>query len=706
MSQTAVATRRNHEVLFEPLRVGGATLQNRFVMCAMEGTNIIEGGQGFTFNEGARRFLLERARTGIGLMIPGMVLATYTGTEWLHEQEDLFMGPVKSLMDEIHRYGTKLFLQIGAGFGRVMSPVGPLDAIAKDPAKKAAAKAAGMDVDRIFESADANLPDVWDRDILTAQMSRRDIEQVVDSFGRTAALCRRAGIDGIEIHALHEGYLLDQFATAAMNHRTDEYGGSVENRARFATDIVRSIKAACGPDYPVSMRMSVESKMIDFNIGAVPGETYTEFGRGRDESVQIAHLLEDAGLDLLNADNGTYDSWYWAHPPVYMPLACNLDDVSYLKEHTGLPVVCAGRMEDPDIAAEAVSSGRIDAVGVARQFLADADYVGKVRDGAVEDIRPCIACHNGCFGVYHYKGLPVAQSETPLGRCAINPVAFQEEKYEIVPAARPKRIAVIGGGIGGMETARQAALRGHDVALHERSGRLGGVFTWAASPSFKEKDRMLIDWYVRQIEALPVTVHLNSEITSDDLAGIDANELVVATGARARDLPIPGIDGPHVMEAIDYLSGRPVTGPDVVVLGGGLTGCEIAYDLALKGLAPTIVEMQDDLLKVKNLSAANSNMLRDLIRSYRIGVEVNARATEISAHSVTISTPTGEQAVRADTVIVSAGYVPGAPLVEAAERLASSRSGKGPAVHVVGDAMAVGNLKDVIWRAYDVALEF
>lgn len=691
-----------YQPLFEPLQVGSLTLPNRFVMCAMEGTNIIEGLQKYEFNEHCRDYYIERARSGVGLMIPGMVPVRNLASskKWLYQEEKIFMGPVKDLLAEIHEYGSKVFLQIGAGMGRSMTAVEPLDSMVKSPVKRNLFKAIGVDFEQAFQGPDAELPNVWDPEIRARQMSTKDVERVIEGFGKSAELAKRAGFDGVEIHALHEGYLLDQFAISATNHRTDRFGGSLENRARFAVEIMHSIKQMCGQDFPVSMRLSVESKMIGFNVGAVPGEEHEEFGRTKEESVEIARMLAEAGLDLLDADNGTYDSWYWAHPPVYMPLACNLDSVSYLKEHTDLPVVCAGRMEVPDIAVEAVTSGKTDAVGIARQFLVDGQYVAKVREGDVLDIRPCIACHNGCFGVYRYKGLPAAQPETPLGRCAINPQTFNEQKYAITPVQSPKKITIIGGGIGGMEVARLAAQRGHKVDLYEASGELGGVFTAAAAPSFKEKDRMLLDWYRRQIASLDISVHLNHPVVGEDLAGLQADELVIATGASARSLPIPGIDQDHVFEAVEYLSGdAPQTFGNVVVMGGGLTGCEIAYDLALQGRTPIIVEMQDDILKVKELSAANSNMLRDLIRYHRIGVELNAKVTEIGANTITISSEDGKRTLPADSVIVSAGYVPGAPLVEAAERLAGDTH-----VHVVGDAMKVGNLKHVVWRAYDVAL--
>ena len=493
---------------------------------------------------------------------------------------------------------------------------------------------------------------------------------------------------------MHEGYLLDQFSMANMNHRTDEYGGSLENRLRFATDIIRAIKALCGKDYPVSVRYSVASKIRGFNQAALPGEAYTEFGRSMEESPAAARILQEAGADMLNADNGSYDSWFWAHPPMYMPMACNLPEVSYLKQFVDIPVICAGRMNDPDIAADAVRSGKVDGVGIARQLLCDPDWCDKVRDGELEDIRPCIACHNGCFPVTRYKGLSCGMVGH-MGRCALNPVTFREKELELKRAERKKKVAVVGGGIGGMEAARLLALRGHTVTLYEKGGELGGVFRAAAAPEFKEQDKKLIAWYIRQLKKLPVELRLNTTVTAEDLKAMDAEEIIVATGSKPRKLPIPGFDGPNAVEAVDYLLGNKPVGEKVVIIGGGLTGCEIAYDLALNGKKPVIVEMQDDILKIMGLSAANSNMLREIIRYYEIPVHVSTALREIREGEVLAKDENGEVLhIPADSVILSVGYVPDGDL------------GDGdPRVHVLGDAHKVGTLMSVIWEAYDIAYQ-
>lgn len=665
-----------YDALFTPMKIGGVTIKNRVILCAMGGTAPFDHF-GHKYNEKIRDYYIERCKGNVGLIIPG-VTAVRSEFGALYEARDVFLGPIKSLMDEIHSYGTKYFLQLGAGFGRSMFT---FPGMPEEMARK-------MNV-----APSDGLPNVWMPEVKHRGLTIEEIEDIIDAFGKTAALCKEAGIDGVEIHAVHEGYLLDQFAIENMNYRTDRYGGSLENRLRFATDIIKEIKKTCGKDYPVSVRYSVASKMRGFNQGALPGEAYKEFGRTMEESPAAARILEAAGADMLNADNGTYDSWYWAHPPVYMPLSCNLPEVAFIKNFVKIPVVCAGRMEDPETASKAVESGKIDGVGVARQFLADPLWLNKAKEGRVDDIKPCIACHNGCFAVTSYKGKPIAMFG--MARCAINPAAMEEKAYELKPAAVKKRVAVVGGGIGGMETARLLKLRGHEPVLFEKTGELGGVFIAAAAPDFKEKDKMLIDWYKKQLKDLNVEVRLNTEAGPEDLKGFD--EVVLATGAKPRKLPIAGLESNKVIEAIEYLRGYKESGKTAVIIGGGLTGCEIAYDLALKGKKAIIVEMQDDILKVDGLCAANSNFLREAIRYYGIDVYLENSLVKVTEDgdgvTVLIKDCSGKETeLKADSVIMSVGYVPDKTLSE-----------KLPDAKLIGDAKQVGNLKNVVFNAYDTA---
>ena len=310
-----------------------------------------------------------------------------------------------------------------------------------------------LNVDYITASASAT-PNRWYPECKSRPLTVEEIHEMVDAFAKTAKLLQDAGVDGVEIHAVHEGYLLDQFTLANMNYRTDEYGGSFENRYRFAVEIVQAIKAVCGKDFPVALRYSVVSKTKGFGQGAVPGEEFTEFGRDMAESERAIKYLEDAGYDMFDCDNGTYDAWYWAHPPVYMPENCNLPEVEHIKNFTTKPVVCAGKM-DPAKAAEEIAAGRLDAVGIARQNLVDPEWVNKILEDRVEDIKPCINCHNACFSFNKSEGTPNMQpmdDSLHLARCALTPSTMQHNKYKIVPTRKPKKVAIIGGGIAGLAT--------------------------------------------------------------------------------------------------------------------------------------------------------------------------------------------------------------------------------------------------------------
>ncbi|MBR4053296.1 MAG: FAD-dependent oxidoreductase [Clostridia bacterium] len=680
-----------YQALFTPWKIGNVEIKNRIVMCPMGGTSLFGWMEhtGNHFDKEAAAFFLEKAKNNVGLIIPGIapIKSTFMN-QWLYQNKKMF-AQLKDFMEEIHKTGAKLFIQITAGMGRSWAIPTPLVMIHNMPVVRDLIKPI---INVPYQSASpSELPSRWSEKVTCRPMTVKEIEEIVEAFAKTALMCKEAGVDGVEVHAVHEGYLLDQFTLKYTNHRTDEYGGSFENRYRFATDIVKAIKERCGADYPVSLRYSVESKVKDFCVGALPGETYTEIGRDMEESEKAAKYLQDAGYDMLNADNGTYDSWYWAHPPMYMPQNCNLADVAHIKKFVDIPVVCAGRME-PDVGAKAVEDGLIDAVGVARQFLADQEWVTKLLEDRMEDIRPCICCHNACINMAHYKGVANAQSiydASHIARCALDPRVMQSGKYSIKPAKKTKKIAVIGGGIGGMEAAILCAKRGHTVTLYEKSGVLGGVFIAAAAPSFKEKDKALIAWYNREIAKYPaIEVKLNTEVK--DVSSLNADEIIVATGAKARKLPVKGAE--QGIEAIDYLLGKRPVGDRVVVIGGGLTGCEIAYELSLAGKSPTIVEMQNDLIVSDKICLANTSYLRDYFTLHQTPVYLESRVTEIRKDGVTVQGKDGKTTeVPCDNVIVCAGYTP-APVTT-----------KG--VHVIGDASKVGSLRTVIWQAWDVAMK-
>ena len=681
---------QKYDALFTPWKVGNVEIKNRIVMCPMGGTSLFGWFEltGCKFDKEAAKLFLERAQNNVGLIIPGIapLRDTFWG-KWLWQNPKMFKD-LKEFMDQIHQTGAKLFIQLTAGMGRSWAITDMIAPLHKNKFTRALLKPV-LDTNHELASP-SPLPSRWDPEITTPEMTIEQIREIVEAFAKTAKLCKDAGVDGVEIHAVHEGYLLDQFTMEWTNHRTDEYGGSFENRYRFPVEIVRAIKNVCGEDFPVSLRYSVESKVKGFREGAVPGEEYTEVGRCMEESERAAKYLQDAGYDMLNADNGTYDSWYWAHPPMYMPQNCNLDDVAHIKKFVDIPVVCAGRME-PEDGAKAVAEGRIDAVGIARQFLTDPEWVTKLIEERTEDIKPCICCHSGCFNFSSSKGHANTQDLTDtmgLARCALNPKTMQSKKYHITPAKTAKKIAVIGGGIGGMESALVCAKRGHNVTLYEKSGALGGVFVAAAAPSFKEKDKALILWYKRELTKYPnIEVKLNTPVT--DVEALDADEVIVATGSEANRLPVPGFA--YGIQAVEYLLGNRPVGENVVIIGGGLTGCEIAYELHLQGKKPTIVEMQDDLITTKGICLANTSFLRDYFKANGVPVHLQTRVCEIRSDGITAADKDGNKfEIPADNVIVSVGYKP-SPIAK-----------KSKHVHIVGDANQVGNLRTVIWGAWDV----
>lgn len=685
-----------YESLFTPWKIKNCEIKNRIVMTSMGGTSIFGWMEPNHFDKEAANFLLERAKNNVGLILPGIApIRDILLGKWLYQGKGKFKK-LKEFMDEFHKTGAKMFVQLTAGFGRSLAIN---DIMVKALHNKALATVLkpALDVSYLTASASAT-PNRWQESCISRPLTQKEIHEMVEAFAKTAKLCMDAGVDGVEIHAVHEGYLLDQFTMKYTNQRTDEYGGSFENRYRFPVEIVKAIKKACGDDFPVSLRYSVVSKTKGFGKGALPGEDYVEVGRDMEESERAAKYLQDTGYDMLNCDNGTYDAWYWAHPGPYMPQNCNLEDVAHIKKFVDIPVVCAGRME-PDVGAEAIAEGKIDGLGVARQFLTDPAWVTKLMNDDIASIHPCICCHNACFDMASYKGDDgqlVGNDQTladnaGMARCALNPQTMQSKKYKIVKAARPKKIAVIGGGIGGMEVARVATLRGHKVTIYEKSNVLGGVFIAAAAPSFKEKDRDLIKWYEKEIKDLNIEVKFNTEVKPEDIAKLGADEVVVATGSKARKLRVPGAE--KGIEACEYLLGTKEVGNKVIVIGGGLSGCEIALDLYNKGKTPVIVEMKNDLVAMRGVCLANTSYLRDFFALNKVDVRLNTGLVEITDKGVKVKDlKTGKESeISGDSVIMSVGYIP-TPVAK-------------DGVKLVGDCNGIGNLRTVIWRAWDVAMK-
>ena len=691
-----------YSALFTPWKIGNVEIKNRIVQCSMGGTSLFGWLEPCHFDKEAANFLLNRAQDGVGLVLPGMQCVRDTmGRRWLWQNKKMFKE-LADYMVEYHKTGSKLFIQLAAGFGRSMAVAPWMVTLNNNKVLGALAKPV-IDVSYCCASASAT-PNRWQEDMLSRPMTVEEIHEMVDAFGKTAKLLREAGVDGVEIHAVHEGYLLDQFTIANWNHRTDEYGGSFENRFRFPVEIVQSIKRQAGADFPVSLRYSVVSKTKAWGKGAMPYETdFEEFGRDMAESEKAIKYLGDAGYDMFNCDNGTYDAWYWAHPPQYMPDNCNLKYVEHIKNFTNAPVVCAGRM-DPVKAAEEIAAGRLDAVAIARQNLVDHEWVHKIKEGRQDEIKPCIRCHNGCFNFAKYKGTPNLQNTMDslhLGRCALNPTTMQHKRYYIAPTKKAKRVAIIGGGIGGMECALVLKQQGNIPVLFEKTNELGGLFLTASAMTFKENDKELITWYKREIEKAGIEVHMNTEVNDlNTLRGFD--DIIVATGSTPRMMPqIKGFE--KTLTFTDVLKDKKEVGDKVLFIGGGQSSCEAAYDLLLNfGKHPIIVEYAGDLIAAQATCLANTSFLRDAMEYHKVPVYLHSTVTEITDKGCTVkNVQTGETFfVECDSVVNGIGFVP----TPVGGKTASKKVKGKETIYRVGDCVAIGNLRTVIWRAWDVCM--
>ncbi len=656
-----------YRILFEENSVGKMTLKNRFAMAPMGplGLGDADGG----FNQRGIDYYTERAKGGTGLIITGVTFVDNEVEE--HGMPNCpsptynpvqFVRTAREMTERIHAYGSKVWLQMSGGFGRVTIPtnLGEYPPVAPSP-----------------------IMHRW-LDKVCRELTVDEIHTIVKRFGEGAYNAKRAGFDGVQIHAVHEGYLIDQFAISFFNHRTDEYGGSLENRLRFAREIVEEIHAKCGRDFVVALRYSPKSFIKDWRVGALPGEEFEEKGRDLPEGIEAAKLLVSYGYDCLDVDVGSYDAWWWSHPPMYQKKGLYIPYAKLVKEAVDVPVICAGRMDDPDLAAEAVRSGACDIVSLGRPLLADPDYVNKLKADKAASIRPCLSCQEGCMGrIQEYSAL----------NCAVNPACCRERAARLVPALHPRKVLIVGGGPAGCEAARVLALRGHKPVLIEAGSELGGNLLPGGAPDFKEDDRALAKWYAHELDDLGVEVRLNTTADEALLDSIDFDTLILATGSRPRILNL----GDSVVTAEDVLLGRKDAGKNTVVVGGGLVGCETALWLAQKGAKVTIVETLPKLLAVNGpLCHANSEMLEALIPFNGITVKCNSTVKSAANGKAVIAGPEGEESIDADSVILCVGY-------RSEKSLYDACAAKYDDVRLIGDASRVSNIMYAIWDAYEVA---
>jgi 2-enoate reductase len=659
--------------LFTPIKINGVEVKNRIGMAPMGAFGLVD--EYGCFDQRGVDYYTERAKGGTGLIISSVckventVDAVINGLLPCIDTDPVrFVLTASELTERVHAYGAKMFLQLSMGFGRVLSPH-----MATKPPVSASA-----------------VPNFWDPSVTCREMTTEEVEFVIDKFGQGAATARRAGFDGVEIHAVHEGYLLDQFTTAFTNHRTDKFGGDLKGRMTLPCEIVRCIKRYTSKDFPVIMRFSMKSCVKDFNQGGLEGEDYKECGRDFDEGLGVAKILSDAGYDAFDADLGSYDAWYFAHPPMYQKHGLYLEYSEKLRKVIDKPVIVAGKLDLPEMAEDALQTGKVDMVVLGRALLADPFWPKKVMEGREKEIVPCIGCHAGCMG-RGFEGKHLC--------CAVNPACGRERYYQLKKIDGPKTAMVVGGGVAGMEAARVLKLRGYDVTLYEAGKELGGVIIPGSVPDFKFEDARLLTYYRHQMGLLGIQVKVETGVTADMIRRAKADVVILAVGAASKKLNIRCSDASKMTEAIDVLLSKKECGQKVVMIGGGLVGCETALWLAQQGKDVTIVEALDAICASgKPVPFMNKDMLLNLMKQAHVKVITSSSLLEVTDEgALIIGKDFRKQTIPADTVVVAVGYT-------ANNQLFKEIYGEVPNVYNVGDSEVAATIMDAIWTANEVAL--
>lgn len=654
---------KSYPNLSSPFNIGKVTIKNRFVQAPVT-TGFYLNPDG-SFSKQGIDYFVRRAQGGVGLLQSGaLVTDSEVDNQGIlggvfRNNPQAFLTSSDAMLTRTRSYGAKFFIQLTLGLGRNSG----------DPS---------CSPNPVFGA-----PNITTKELTVDQIHRKE-EELVEA----AKLVKQAGYDGIEVHSIHWGYLLDQFTSSLTNRRTDEYGGSLENRLRVSTEILQGIKAACGDDFPVTMRLGLKGFVKGFQQGSIDGSD--EAFRTLEEGVRIAQLLEQAGYDALDVDTGIYDSFYYACPPMYVKRGYMDDLAQKAKEAVGIPIICGSRMGNVDDDEAAIAAGKYDAVALGRPLLADPDLPAKVEAGTPERIRPCIGCNQGCL-LRLFEGLPSG--------CAVNPELHRGAEYELKPAAERKKVVVVGGGVAGMEAARTAKRRGHDVVLIEKGDRLGGHLISGGSHDFKVEVRELNAWYQRELERLNVTVLMNTEATPEEIDSFRPDAVVLAAGSTAVMPRIEGIDHPKCVSCVTALTNESVLGQKVVVVGGGLVGCELAMDLINKGRDVEIVEALPAILSSGiAVPLPNTMYLHDYFAEHGTPLHVGTKIDAVTDEGAVVEPSSGgdRTTIPADSVVIAVGFRP-------TPSLRPQLLGHGYEVYEIGDGRRVGNILTSIWDAYEVA---
>jgi len=636
--------------LLSPIFIGPVKLKNRIIQSPMV-TRLGEVDGFMTAKE--KSFYLRRAQGGIALATVGnCTIMPNVQPEGRYDAiwDDKFIPGWKDFTAAMHDYDMKVSLQLCHAGSQSHFHVTKTGAVA--PSEMVS-------------------PVTGEK---CRALTKTEIEEIVERFVAAAIRAKKAGADMVEIQGV-QGFLVHNFMTPLFNKRIDEYGGCLEGRMKFPMAIVQRIKEKAGKEYPVVFRL-VASDLVEGGITL-------------EEAKRMAPMLVKAGADALHFTAGAgHHVRHLGMPPVDAGRGCIVDLVAQIKPLVDVPVIVVQRIVDPQQAEDILEKGYADIIGLGRALICDPDWVKKVAESSPEEIRRCIGCCQGC-----YDEIRAGRSWT----CLYNPEVGKEDEYKITKTKNPKKVAVIGGGLAGMETARVAALKGHNVALYEKTDRLGGQWVLACVPPRKEEYLEVIRWYKNQIEKLGVKIFLNKEATVEDITAAGSDVAIISTGVTPLLLRIPGSELVKVATAHDVLDGKAgALGERVLVIGGGMVGIETAEFLSERGKKVTVVEMLDEI--ASEIGIVRKPYMNQCLSDHKVEIFVSTKVERVTEDGVVVSgKESGNENIGSfDSMVLAVGAKP-------RNELAKTLEGRVTQVYVVGDALKPANALVAIADAARVA---